>query len=339
LVRPPRNIVILFVLHRKENLCFHKLSINTLSTLFELQIYLLEDTTMQYLYRSFLIVTLLFGFLQIFSTKPAMASQCAAAAESGYWTNQSADSDNIAIDFIICEYEANFGHAAFYHGCTAKSCRTELDEVAWHDATNRIAVGRKRYHNALLVQWFYFSHIAYLNHRDSLGGELKVVWEVRWDDGRKTRTWTEYYSRLGPKVKGYKLVNYNSNLCLGIQNMSHEPGAPALQWSCTGTADHYWRLSPTSGGRYKLINNNSDQCLGIQNMSHDPGAPALQWPCTGTTDHFWEVVPAGPGRYKLVNDNSNLCLGIEHMSFEPGAPALQWTCTGTADHFWYLVPQ
>lgn len=47
---------------------------------------------------------------------------------------------------------------------------------------------------------------------------------------------------------GYcKLVNKNSGMVLGVQNMSTASGAPVLQWDDNGTADHLWRLAAADG--------------------------------------------------------------------------------------------
>ena len=41
----------------------------------------------------------------------------------------------------------------------------------------------------------------------------------------------------------YKIWNVNSNLLLGVTNMSTTSGAQVLQWSDNGTADHLWTLA------------------------------------------------------------------------------------------------
>ena len=47
---------------------------------------------------------------------------------------------------------------------------------------------------------------------------------------------------------GYcKIVNKNSGLVLGVQNMSTTTGAQTLQWDDTGTADHLWRITTADG--------------------------------------------------------------------------------------------
>jgi hypothetical protein len=47
---------------------------------------------------------------------------------------------------------------------------------------------------------------------------------------------------------GYcKIINKNSGLALGIQNMSTASGAQAVQWDDNGTADHLWRIVTDDG--------------------------------------------------------------------------------------------
>jgi hypothetical protein len=87
----------------------------------------------------------------------------------------------------------------------------------------------------------------------------------------------------------YKIVDRSSGLVLGIQSASTSPGAHALIWGDTGTADHLWTVVADSGGHYKIWNVNSGLLLGVTNMSTSSGAQVLQWTDNGTNDHLWTL--------------------------------------------------
>ncbi|MFC8520266.1 RICIN domain-containing protein [Streptomyces sp. NPDC057257] len=135
----------------------------------------------------------------------------------------------------------------------------------------------------------------------------------------------------------YKLQNAKSGKVLGIKSMSTAAGAPALQWSDNGTADHEWTFTQLSNGNYELTNVNSGKVLGVYNMSTADGAQALQWSDNGTLDHEWQLVTSANGTYKLVNRYSSKALGIKDGSTAEGALAVQWLDNGTLDQSWNLV--
>ncbi|MFD1146066.1 beta-L-arabinofuranosidase domain-containing protein [Saccharothrix hoggarensis] len=136
---------------------------------------------------------------------------------------------------------------------------------------------------------------------------------------------------------GLKLVNAGSGLVLGVHEMSTANGAPAKQWSDTGTPDHSWSLIP-DGASVRLRNGNSGKILGVENMSTADNARVLQWSDTGTADHKWTVVDVGDGTHKIRNAHSGKVLGILDASTALGAQAVQDSDNGTADNRWRFVP-
>ncbi|MQM28215.1 beta-L-arabinofuranosidase domain-containing protein [Glycomyces albidus] len=151
--------------------------------------------------------------------------------------------------------------------------------------------------------------------------------------------YTVYWNTGGGSTDtpAFKLYNANSNLVLGVQDMSTADGGLALQWNDTNTADHYWELV-VSGTALKLRNRNSGKVLGVQNMSTADNAPALQWADNGTADHLWTPVDQGDGTHKLRNSHSAKLLGILNASTAAGAQAVQAPDDGTADNRWRFVP-
>lgn len=131
------------------------------------------------------------------NAQPLYASQCQGAVESGEWFNESADAYYFLIDFSICEYAEARGGLVNYYLCEAEwyGCTSRMENLAWYDYGNRIAVGWTQYDDALVVQWFYFSNIVDSGPGRDSGGNMQVDWEIRWNDGRTPDTWTEYYFR------------------------------------------------------------------------------------------------------------------------------------------------
>ncbi|MDJ0385339.1 beta-L-arabinofuranosidase domain-containing protein [Streptomyces sp. G-G2] len=136
---------------------------------------------------------------------------------------------------------------------------------------------------------------------------------------------------------GFRLVNAASGLVLGIRDMSGADGAPALQWSDSGTADHDW-VPVVDGTALRLRNANSGKVLGVQNMSTADNASVLQWSDNGTADHRWSVTEAADGAYGLRNANSGKLLGIAGASLAQGALAVQVPDTGSPTSRWLFVP-
>jgi DUF1680 family protein len=151
--------------------------------------------------------------------------------------------------------------------------------------------------------------------------------------------YTVYWNTGGGSTDtpAFKLYNANSNLVLGVQDMSTADGGRALQWNDTNTADHYWELV-VSGAALKLRNRNSGKVLGVQDMSTADNATVLQWADNGTADHLWTPVDQGDGTHKLRNSNSSKLLGILNGSTAAGAQAVQAPDDGTADNRWRFVP-
>ncbi|MEU5871165.1 beta-L-arabinofuranosidase domain-containing protein [Glycomyces sp. NPDC047369] len=151
--------------------------------------------------------------------------------------------------------------------------------------------------------------------------------------------YTVYWNTGGGSTDApaYKLYNANSNLVLGVRDMSTADGGLAVQWNDTSTADHFWELV-VSGSAMKVRNRNSGKVLGIQNASTADNAAALQWADNGTADHLWTPVDQGDGTHKLRNSNSAKLLGISGASTAAGAQAVQAPDDGTADNRWRFVP-
>ncbi|MER6583590.1 beta-L-arabinofuranosidase domain-containing protein [Nonomuraea sp. NPDC001023] len=136
---------------------------------------------------------------------------------------------------------------------------------------------------------------------------------------------------------GFRLVNAASGLVLGIQDMSTADGAPALQWTDNGTADHDW-IPIVDGAALRFRNGNSGKVLGVENMSTADNAPVLQWGDTGTADHRWTIIDVGDGSVKIRNVNSSKLLAVQNGSTANGARVVQGADDGSPDNQWRFLP-
>ncbi|TXK42267.1 beta-L-arabinofuranosidase domain-containing protein [Nonomuraea sp. C10] len=141
----------------------------------------------------------------------------------------------------------------------------------------------------------------------------------------------------GGTGSGFRLLNAASGLVLGIQDMSTADGAPALQWTDNGTADHDW-VPIVDGDALRFRNAHSGKVLGVENMSAADNARVVQWDDNGTADHRWTVTDTGDGSVKIRNVHSGKLLGVQNGSTANGAPVVQDSDNGGADNRWRFVP-
>ncbi|MEU8153415.1 RICIN domain-containing protein [Micromonospora sp. NPDC048986] len=134
----------------------------------------------------------------------------------------------------------------------------------------------------------------------------------------------------------YKLVNVDTGLVLGVQNMSTADGGLAVVWGDSGTADHNW-VRITDGSAFRFRNVNSGKVLGVENMSTADNARVLQWSDNGTADHRWTLVANSDGSYRIRNVNSGKVLTILNGSSTWGAQAVQYADNGSTRNNWRLT--
>ncbi|MFG1653325.1 RICIN domain-containing protein [Micromonospora sp. NPDC049275] len=139
-----------------------------------------------------------------------------------------------------------------------------------------------------------------------------------------------------PTGDTYKLVNVDTGVVLGVQNMSTADGGLAVVWGDTGTADHNW-VRVTDGSAFRFRNANSGKVLGVENMSTADNARVLQWSDNGTADHRWTLVANSDGSYRIRNVNSGKVLAILNGSSTWGTQAVQYTDNGSTRNNWRLV--
>ncbi|MET8042273.1 RICIN domain-containing protein [Micromonospora sp. NPDC005215] len=90
----------------------------------------------------------------------------------------------------------------------------------------------------------------------------------------------------------YKLVNVDTGVVLGVQNMSTADCGLAVVWGDSGTADHNW-VRITDGSAVRFRNVNSGKVLAILNGSSTWGTQAVQYTDNGSTRNNWRLVQVG----------------------------------------------
>jgi Ricin-type beta-trefoil lectin domain len=136
------------------------------------------------------------------------------------------------------------------------------------------------------------------------------------------------------------IVNFNSGYCLGIAGGNDD--APAVQWTCDGSANQSWTQGSEYGNTsYFQIVNGDGQCLGVLGGSTDEGAPVYGWTCLGPghPDQYWTVVKSSTHHYVyFVNLNSGLVLGVSGNSTTQGASVVQWANQNTPNNQLWTIP-
>ncbi|MFF2046150.1 RICIN domain-containing protein [Kitasatospora sp. NPDC058170] len=88
----------------------------------------------------------------------------------------------------------------------------------------------------------------------------------------------------------YRIVSYNSALCLSVRDSSTEAAAGVVQSACGNSPGQTWRIEKWPNG-IRFVNDNSRQCLAVSYRSTVPQAPLMQYPCGDYPDHYWTYGP------------------------------------------------
>ncbi|WP_027344182.1 RICIN domain-containing protein [Hamadaea tsunoensis] len=93
---------------------------------------------------------------------------------------------------------------------------------------------------------------------------------------------------------GYNQIVNGLGQCLAVNGGSTADGARILGYTCTGSADQYWKNNRyTNGGQqiFTFVNMKSGKGIGTSAGHTNNGAPAIQWPDTGHPDQTWQTIP------------------------------------------------
>lgn len=125
----------------------------------------------------------------------------------------------------------------------------------------------------------------------------------------------------------------DSNKCVDVEGLSSANGAQMQVWSCSGSANQRFAISPKNGYRY-IRPVHTYKCLDVEGVSTSNGAQIKQWDCLGGNqeNQHWMIVPitfGGSGAYyQIVARHSGKCADVEGASTQNGAKIKQWQCLG-----------
>lgn len=88
----------------------------------------------------------------------------------------------------------------------------------------------------------------------------------------------------------YRIVSYNSALCLSVRDSSTQAAAPVIQSTCRNNPGQSWKIEKWPNG-LRFVNDNSRLCLAVTYRSTAPQAPLMQYPCGDYPDHYWSYGP------------------------------------------------
>ncbi len=135
------------------------------------------------------------------------------------------------------------------------------------------------------------------------------------------------------------VVAVHSGQVLDVAEISHEPGAPVIQWPWNGGPNQRWIFDALDDGMYRIVVAHSGQVLDVANISYEPGAPVIQWPWNGGPNQRWRVEDVPGQGSRIVAVHSGQVLDVANISHEPGAPVIQWPWNGGPNQRWRVEDQ
>ncbi len=123
---------------------------------------------------------------------------------------------------------------------------------------------------------------------------------IAWDcNGGDEQAWLIEPFTLGSSDElVFRLRRRNSDMCIGVSNGSHSPGARLVQWPCSMARNHFWRESWTPDDDVKFINVDSGLFMKVDVRWDKPTPyPVVQaGPGANETFHLYESpAPFAPG--------------------------------------------
>ena len=125
-------------------------------------------------------------------------------------------------------------------------------------------------------------------------------------------TWTVKYLNNG----FYKISQYNTNICLDVENASRNRGAAIQTCVDNGTAAQQWSISETSHG-YTLQAKCNSWYLDVKSSETATGTPVIMWEGTGNNNQSWSFIPVSSenrpiadGEYYIKSATGNAWLDV-----------------------------
>ncbi|MFF1482931.1 RICIN domain-containing protein [Streptomyces sp. NPDC058301] len=88
-------------------------------------------------------------------------------------------------------------------------------------------------------------------------------------------------------VDFYRIINWNSGMCLADPASSTNAGVQMIQYGCGSGHEQFWRADTPDTFR----NLASSLRLAVGGRSQTPGAPVVQWYPNSQSEQSWEETP------------------------------------------------
>jgi cytochrome c len=117
----------------------------------------------------------------------------------------------------------------------------------------------------------------------------------------------------------------HSGKCLDVGQFSKDPGAPIIQFSCTGADNQKWTIKDTGKGAHEITVAHSGMCMDVFGASNDDATPIVQYPCNGQANQRFLISEAN-GVVRITSVSSSKCLDIEGGVTTDLAKLIQFAC-------------
>lgn len=136
---------------------------------------------------------------------------------------------------------------------------------------------------------------------------------------------------LAEDLPTFSFRNKKSEMCIGVDRASKEPGANMQQFPCDNAANQSWEQLNAGVDKDYWRNKRSMLCMGVDNGSTSSGANIQQFDCDTRDNQVWIY---DRGTASLKNLNSGLCIGVDNASETEGAQLKQFECDNSANQSW-----
>ncbi len=175
----------------------------------------------------------------------------------------------------------------------------------------------------------------------------------------------QLYGDVSIKPGIYRLINLNSQNCLGIRSENIVPVYKMKQGNCRQESwyatmhSQYWRydiaIMPTNDNRFTLRWESSStdrsffDCASVARnvfigaadidfIPCDLPTNSNDWGDAGVEDQRFKLLAVGNGFYE-IRTNDDKCFAVRDASKEHDIGVIKWDCTGGADQRWKLEYQ
>jgi len=150
-------------------------------------------------------------------------------------------------------------------------------------------------------------------------------------DGVSTTKAQDVPETLENAAPTFTFRNEKSDLCMGVDHASTDPGANLKQFTCDGAANQRWEKLNAGVDKDYWRNKKSKLCIGVDDGSTDSGANIRQFRCDTRDNQVWTY---DNDSGSLKNLNSGLCIGVDGASTADGAQLKQFECDGRDNQGW-----